>query len=276
MKTNKTLKIATGLLILPMLTAQANEGISNVRLQAQVANPFAQGTAITRLSQEQKNELLEYALNSKSVLSEALKEAAGQDLRITVRILSEAVQQVVVNSFGKKQAEEMLMRHVLNQALELTVGLPTSGMRGLLDGTTNQELIAVVLEDSIKLAIQLAHDDRVCIENGTFANRPVMRVALERLQLASQWAQGVFEVNVSVAFQKQIMQHFLTTAVVSSNQYQVVFAEEIVKANNILEMFDQGRGPRTIAAQDRRVRGELKSIVATGSAKLRSLPNYKK
>lgn len=276
MKTNKTLKIATGLLILPMLTAQANEGISNVRLQAQVANPFAQGTAITRLSQEQKNELLEYALNSKSVLSEALKEAAGQDLRITVRILSEAVQQVVVNSFGKKQAEELLMRHVLNQALELTVGLPTSGMRGLLDGTTNQELIAVVLEDSIKLAIQLAHDDRVCIENGTFANRPVMRVALERLQLASQWAQGVFEVNVSVAFQKQIMQHFLTTAVVSSNQYQVVFAEEIVKANNILEMFDQGRGPRTIAAQDRRIRGELKSIVATGSAKLRNLPNYKK
>lgn len=276
MKTNKTLKIATGLLILPMLTAQANEGISNVRLQAQVANPFAQGTAITRLSQEQKNELLEYALNSKSVLSEALKEAAGQDLRITVRILSEAVQQVVVNSFSKKQAEELLMRHVLNQALELTVGLPTSGMRGLLDGTTNQELIAVVLEDSIKLAIQLAHDDRVCIENGTFANRPVMRVALERLQLASQWAQGVFEVNVSVAFQKQIMQHFLTTAVVSSNQYQVVFAEEIVKANNILEMFDQGRGPRTIAAQDRRIRGELKSIVATGSAKLRNLPNYKK
>jgi hypothetical protein len=275
MKTNKTLKIATGLLILPMLTAQANEGISNVRLQAQVANPFAQGTAITRLSQEQKNELLEYALNSKSVLSEALKEAAGQDLRITVRILSEAVQQVVVNSFGKKQAEELLMRHVLNQALELTVGLPTSGMRGLLDGTTNQELIAVVLEDSIKLAIQLAHDDRVCIENGTFANRPVMRVALERLQLASQWAQGVFEVNVSVAFQKQIMQHFLTTAVVSSNQYQVVIAEEIVKANNILEMFDQGRGPRTIAAQDRRIRGELKSIVATGSAKLRNLPNYK-
>lgn len=208
-------------------------------------SPFGEGTGRVRLSVEEKQSLLQYADNAYSALRSALEEASGLDFKDANRIYSEAIQRVVVQSFSQKARQELMMRYVLNQALEMTVGLPNASAQsfgGLLAGTVNEELMTIVLEDSIKIAMQLYADDRQAIQSESRALLPIMEVAIARLSLSQKWASSIIEQEVQFDFQKMALQHFLNTAVNSTNLLKNTFAEEIVRADDALNRFENRTG----------------------------------
>ena len=254
MKTNKILSTIVLSALFSVQIAQANPGAfgdgtgasraSGVQVPAS-SSPFGEGTGRIRLSAEEKQSLLQYADNAYSALRSALEEASGEDFKDANRIYSEAIQRVVIQSFSQKARQELMMRYVLNQALEMSVGLPNASAQsfgGLLAGTVNEELVTIVLEDSIKLAMQLYSDDRQAIQSGSVALLPIMEVAIKRLALSQKWASSIIEQEVLFDFQKMSLQHFLNTVVNANNLLKSTFAEEIVRADDVLNRFENRTG----------------------------------
>lgn len=212
---------------------------------AKSESPFSEGTGRLRLSPAEKMSLLQYAENAYSLMRSALEEANGKDFKEANEIYSEVIQKVILQSFAQKARQELLMRHVLNQALELTVGLPNAGGQsfgGLLAGTVNQELMTVVLEDSMRLAMQLYSDDRHAIQSGSIALLPVMETAVARLVLAQKWSTSIVEQEVAFDFQKMALQHFLNTSINANNLLKQAFAEELVRTDDVLNKLEGKSG----------------------------------
>ncbi|MEK6556235.1 MAG: hypothetical protein AABZ31_13395, partial [Bdellovibrionota bacterium] len=173
---------------------------------------------------------------------------------------------------------ELMMRHVLNQALELTVGLPNAGGQsfgGLLHGTVNQELMTVVLEDSMRLAMQLYSDDRIAIQSGSISLLPVMETAIARLTLAQKWNSSIIEQEVSFDFQKMALQHFLNTSINANNLLKKTFAEELIRADDMLNKIESLSGQNQPLSQVLRgvrvLRNETRIIVRDTNSKLSQL-----
>jgi hypothetical protein len=241
-------------------------------------SPFSEGTGRLRLSPEERQTLLQYADNAYSLIRSALEEANGRDFKEANQIYSEVIQKIVVQSFAQKARQELLMRFVLNQALELTVGLPNAGGQsfgGLLAGSVNEELMTIVLEDSMRLAMQLYSDDRRAIEAGSTTLQPVMETAIARLSLAQKWGSSIIEQEVSFDFQKMALQHFLNTAVNANNLLKNTFAEEIVKADDILNKVEGQTGSNMALLQVMRgvrtLRKDISVIVRDANYKNASL-----
>ncbi|MEK7357486.1 MAG: hypothetical protein AAB250_13625, partial [Bdellovibrionota bacterium] len=69
----------------------------------------------------------------------------------------------------------------------------------------------------------------------SWANQPVMRVAVQRLSLAQKWNLSIVEQEVSFEFQRMALQQFVNTAASERNIYFAAFAEEINRAVRKLE-----------------------------------------
>ncbi len=231
-----------GLLIVPNLAAATgsslSEGTGVTALRPAAVPALSEGTGKITLSIAQRQTLEAYAENSRAQLVEALREAQGLSLPEANVIYTRAIKRVVIDSFASQGAKELLMRYVLNQALEMTIGAPQadgSVSGGFLKSTVNQDLITILFEDSIKLAIELYKDDRRFIADGSWANQPVMRVAVQRLSLAQKWNLSIVEQEVSFEFQRMALQQFVNTAASERNIYFAAFAEEINRAVRKLE-----------------------------------------
>ncbi|MEK7357485.1 MAG: hypothetical protein AAB250_13620, partial [Bdellovibrionota bacterium] len=155
-----------GLLIVPNLAAATgsslSEGTGVTALRPAAVPALSEGTGKITLSIAQRQTLEAYAENSRAQLVEALREAQGLSLPEANVIYTRAIKRVVIDSFASQGAKELLMRYVLNQALEMTIGAPQadgSVSGGFLKSTVNQDLITILFEDSIKLAIELYKDD---------------------------------------------------------------------------------------------------------------------
>lgn len=246
--------------------------------KADGVNPFTEGTGRLRLSPEERSSLLQYADNAYSLIRSALEEASGKDFREANAIYAGVIQKVIAQSFAQKARQELMMRHVLNQALELTVGLPNAGGQsfgGLLHGTVNQELMTVVLEDSMRLAMQLYSDDRVAIQSGSISLLPVMETAIARLTLAQKWNSSIIEQEVSFDFQKMALQHFLNTSINANNLLKKTFAEELIRADDMLNKIESLSGQNQPLSQVLRgvrvLRNETRIIVRDTNSKLSQL-----
>lgn len=230
----KTTLVLATVMVSQVAMAQFKEGTGATSVSiAGNSAPFSEGTGQVVLSKSQIATLAAYADNSRALLVNALRDASGMNLKQANSVYAKAIIKVIINSYNQEGAKELLMRHVLNQALEMTIGVPDvkgklSG--GILRNTVNQDLITIVFEDSIKLAIELYQDDRACIQSGSMAHQPIMRTAITRLALAQKWNLSVVEQEVSLEFQKMALQQFVNTAAVKSNLYLAAFAEEIKTA----------------------------------------------
>ena len=268
-----------GLLIVPQMAAAGaqpplSEGTGAVMIGPVSVPALSEGTGAVVLSQNQRQTLSQYAENSRAQLVEALRDAAGLSLPEANIIYTKAIKRVVIDSFQNQGAKELLMRYVLNQALEMTIGSPQpdgSISGGFLKGTVNQDLITILFEDSIKLAIDLYKDDRRFIADGSWANQPIMRVAIQRLRLAQKWNLSIVEQEVSFEFQRLALQQFVNTAASNRNIYFAAFAEEISRAVHKLEdlrgVTMMNQDALLMGSNVRLLRRTIEEIMTDGAAK---------
>lgn len=183
--------------------AAAMAGLMALALAAQALavetpNPFEQGTVRVQLTDSERDNLMQYVNQSKAALEAALEEAKGRSLGDTARIYSRVIQKIVMESYAARPRAELLMRFILNQALELTYGVPNAtGTRlvkpGILKDAVNTDLSTVILEDSIRLALHYVQSDFDAIRAQSPIDLPYIAMANTRLSLASTWADSVLE-----------------------------------------------------------------------------------
>ncbi len=215
------------------------------QLQAAGENPYAEGTGRPVLNQQVVKAVLEYGDTSKAALGRALSNAQGKSLSEANGIYLEAIMKVVVKSYANKYYTELLFRQILNQALLLTYGTPTADgkgiqKQGLLKNISNQDLLTVILEDSIKLAIDVYNDDRSAILSGKFSDGAINSVALKQLELTREWMASVMEFEGAMhALGVMGVQSFLQTINHDDNMQVNLIAEEIQDATELLDTHER-------------------------------------
>ena len=204
-------------------------------------NPFSEGTKTVVLSVQEKENLLQYADNSKARLEKALKDARGLPFEQARDVYLAAIKKVVIDSYASKPRSELLMRYALNQALELTTGIPDAEGKGFvksgtLAGSMNQDAQDLILVDSIKLALHYYQDDRLAIQSGTLLELPYVALAHDRLELGRfKWLPTIIEWRYQYDFSVTILKQWLATIANEEERHKVAFAEELTEANNWLE-----------------------------------------
>jgi WD40 repeat protein len=273
---NSRLKIVLGIVV-SMVAHGAAEAADTSSRPAQAESPFKQGTRVTLLTPEQRQNLMQFAASSKTRLLQALDDARGKSFIVANEIYSTAIKEVVMESFKTKHSAELLLRFALNQGLQLTYGVPTpdgAGVEepGILAGSTNRDLITVILEDSIKLAISYYKDDRRAIESGTL-DLPYMRFAMERLELARNWLSSVMEWKYQYRLSIASLRHWHTAASDEGNLHQTSFAAELLHVDDLVRDMpeaDQVR-PAELPGLSRKLRGELRKLLENTQQKFRQL-----
>lgn len=206
-------------------------------------NPFSAGTGRYQLSADERATLLQYADNARNWLTQALDVARGTRDEEKVEIYLEAIKKVVIASFQDQKRQELILRIALNQALEITVGVPSANgqidpSRKVLSTPKNSGLMVTILEQSMRLALDYYEDDRFAILKQDLANLPMMRYANSRLQLLTSWNSAVIDMPTSHKFMKIGLQQWFNVAANPNNLYKVTFAEEIVGAEQFLDSLE--------------------------------------
>lgn len=245
---------------------------SPVRAEA-LDNPFAEGTEKKQLTSQERSSLLEYAENSKALLMEALDQAKGKGFAEANQIYAAAIKRVVIESYKSKQRTELLLRYALNQALELTLGLPRADGTiiegsGVLSGSANHELMTVILEDSIAIALQYYRDDRRAIESGNLLKLPYVEFSHRRLAYAQKWLAAVIEWQYAMEFSRMALQHWMNGMLNLDNLARTPYAEEIVKVDQVLKEID-GK-PAKVKEQVRYLRGVIRKLLESMDEKLKT------
>src|SRR3989338_10936940 len=133
--------------------------LSGANLLAQESNPYHEGTERTQLTAEEKENLLQYLTSSKLTLERAKRSAKDKSLEEIFEIYTSSIKDVVLRSSqSEKSRGELLLRYALNQALELTIGIPTADGREEVEKPgvlveANIDLVIAILENSIDFAL---------------------------------------------------------------------------------------------------------------------------
>ncbi len=262
---NKLSKAAKILALMLAFEALAQSGTLNGQTP-HTGNPYADGTSGLVLTPAERESLLTYARSSRSLLEKALRDAEGLSLSDRLRIYRRAAISVVKDSYAAKPRQELLMRYVLNQALELTVGLPAAdgtsiAQPGVLADTTNAALVAKVLKNSLALAVKYAADDLRALEGGkSLTELPFAELALERLTLArGAWLPGVLEFDLEYAMNLKVLTQFVATIGNDQELDRALYAEVILDISDRLDQ-EQGNPPASAQELQGRVR-ELRRVL---------------
>jgi hypothetical protein len=238
-------------------------------------NPFSSGTGRLRLSEGERETLLQYADNARNLLSQAMSDARGLRDEEKLDIYLTAIRKVVIDSFKDKNRQELVMRMALNQSLELTIGVPTADGRfdnsqALLSSSRNSSLIMTILEDSITIALEFYQDDRFAIVKQDLANLPLMKYANMRVAYLPKWNSAILDMPTSHEFLKTGLQQWLNTAVNPNNLLKVTFAEEITGAEAVLDSVEAapvGQNMNLLMQQVRYMRLKATQLIQHVSAK---------
>ena len=267
MKTSMTLILALSVLAPPIFV-----GTSHVTYAA--TNPFSEGVGRARLSQADKADLLQYVDQSKVQLERALERGKGKSFSEANQIYLSSIKSVVMASFENKPRSELLMRMALNQALELTFGLPDeSGSRshlgGVLQGQGNPDLMTVVLEDSMRMAIAYAQDDRVAIQTGALDQLPYLKFAVDHLGMGRLWLASVLDPAVQYKFSVAVLQQTMNTLIADTQVHRTVIAEELVQLDALLESNPQEQSfeAADLMSQVRVLRSEMRKLLGSLNSK---------
>ena len=230
-------------------------------IHASTENPFHEGTVEVKLTEEEVIELKAYAENTKSILDEALHKAKGKLALETLHIYREAIYRTIPQSFEKKKHSELLIRFILNQALDLVDGTPHASGEvredGVLKNTSNRALTSAIYKNSIELALSYHSKDMEAISKKSFGNTPYNKMASQRLQLAKKWAGGVWEQSLKLKFLKRVLEHWLLTVSQRANLRRKEVAHLIVDVQDRLE---EVKGYRTTEEKIRFLNGVIKWV----------------
>lgn len=203
-------------------------------------SPFEQGTAVVKLTNEERANLEQYINQSKAVLELALEDARGKSIAGARDLYLKAIRKVVIDSYGSRPRTELLMRFVLNQALELTYGVPTADGKaisqpGVLANASNTDLMTVILEDSIKIALKYVEADFDAVKKSSMLDLPFVELASRRLAYARGWVAAILEEERTAALLQSILQHWLNTVARADQLHQAKLALEIREIDGTLK-----------------------------------------
>ena len=225
----------------------------------QKQNPFDQGTRRVVLTEQEKQLLMVYADNSKALLEKAKEKARGEGFEAANETYKKAMIEVVLKSYEDQSRSELLMRYALTEALELTTGKPAADGNslispGVLKDISNQDLLTVILEESIDMALSYYRDyDRPAIAKGSLVNLPYMSFALKHLEMARVWQTSITEQKYVYAFGIKALEHFTSAAANSEQTSKANFAEELLTVDQVLDEM-QASNPKDDQDLAKRVR----------------------
>ncbi|OFZ74083.1 MAG: hypothetical protein A3K03_11815 [Bdellovibrionales bacterium RIFOXYD1_FULL_44_7] len=100
----------------------------------------------------------------------------------------------------------------------------------------NRDLLTLILEDSVKLAIHYYKDDRKAIQEGSLLKLPYSALARDRITLAkNKWLASVLEWRYRYAFSVTALKHWLSTIANEEQLNRTYFAEEITEADDFIK-----------------------------------------
>ncbi len=219
------------------------------------------------LSPEERQQLKEYAETSRVFLKEALRNAEGKSRDTQLRIYKQSIREVVSSSYGKSRHSELLMRFILNQALRLTDGDPSQGVRGVLTKTYNPDVVMLIYRDSIKLAVEYAEKDLKFLEDREFL-LPYNDMAYERLKLVYQWSHKIMDSSLKAKFLKTGLRDWHTTVAQPTNQKREQFSYFILKVEGVLKEADTYTDA---AKRERFLLGEARWLLKEGERRLQEI-----
>jgi hypothetical protein len=250
---------------------------STPALSQENKNPFLEGTEIRVLTENQKLDLKKYVESTSARLREALDTAKGKGFEEAKAVYLNAIILIVLDSYKDQARSQLLARVALNQALQLTVGTPLangapSENQGVLEHMANPELLTVILEDSINLAINYCPNDLTAInalkiqDTNQLLDLPYDRLALSRLQLARKWLSSTLDTEASYALSVTAVSHWLSTMNRSDQLHLGKYAKELWDANKIIQnempskALQQNIPIATLISKVRVLRGELRKL----------------
>lgn len=204
------------------------------------ANPFMDGVERIELNSADRQELKNYIQTSKKLLNDALTESKDRDLETVKNIYESVIKKVVLLSYNNKGRKELIFRMALNQALELTVGIPNQSgggvvKKGVLTDSKQLDLVTAILETSIKLAIHFIDDDLKVADQGQLIDLPYYKFANLRLNLAMIWSTGLLKITIQNEFYQTLLEQYYITLIRSDNLNIISAAEDILKVEECLE-----------------------------------------
>ncbi len=200
-------------------------------------NPFKEGIERLRLSDSERADLLPYTNNSKAKLQNALEEGSLKTTSVANEIYFTTIKEVVLESYRAQRGRELLLRFALNQALELSYGLPSEDgisllKEPILSGSQYSDLHRVILEDSMRLAIRFYEDERAALD----MSDKIMHFSLEKLKLSREWLRSVWEWKDLNKAEEAILRHWAATALSDDQLKSNKFAEEILPVDDVLRL----------------------------------------
>lgn len=231
------------------------------------ASPYAEGVTYTPLTQAERDELRQYADASRVKLKEALEQAQGKTFDEANGIYRVALAQVVTTSYNDNRRSELLMRMALNQALELTTGLPgtpagSPEATGILATIANSNLLTVILEDSIKLALKYIPEDQKALDSGSFAGLPYLQFSLERLIAARLWGAAITENAWQYRYYKAVLRQWFAVATHEAQPRRDAIAKELLTVDDLMKA-PTPRSEEGLKAKVRVLRGDMRRLIAS-------------
>ncbi len=235
---------------------------SVVLAEAPTTNPFEEGIEAPKWSNEEIEIYKVFTQRAVARLQRALDDAKGKTFEEANQIYLTAIKSVVAKSFEEKARTELLLRYSLNAALDLTYGVPNPDGQGVvragvLEGIANKELLTVILEDSIELAIRYAEDDIRAIETNRILELPYGEYANQRLQLSRGWLAATFEWKAAYVLSVASLEHWATTIKTKENVHQTKYAESLERVREVLASESRSRAfedPRALVGRVRTLR----------------------
>jgi len=268
------LMLAVGIIGLSTTTFAQTPGTHD-QSGGQSTNPFDEGVRGTALNAAQIASLQEYLDASKTALLKALDLAKGKSFRESNRIYLEAIKKVVMESYQNAPRSGLLLRFALNESLGLTFGIPSADglsitVPGVLVNTSNQDLLTVMLEDSIGLALKYYQDDEQAVKNGSLLNLPYMSYAIDQLTLTRTWLESIPEYKLAYDLSRTSIQYYLNAAAKDDETHQKFYADEILDANQALSENPETppSDPKILMGKVRVLRGKIRKLLEATSKKL--------
>lgn len=203
-------------------------------------NPYEEGVKHPPLTDEDRASLLEFANTSKNKLEQALQQANDEAPDDALKVYLDAIMDVVAASFQEHRRSELLMRFALNQAMELTYGIPQAdGSKpekpGVLAQSQNFDLIKSIFENSIQLAIKYYTSDRQAIESGKLIDLPYIAFAQDHLERGKIWLAGINSKKEMLEFETVLLNQWQTTVNQEDHLMKDRIASPILKLENALK-----------------------------------------
>ena len=224
---------------------------------AEGKNPYKDGVEKIILTEQELEDIKSYVVNSKFLLEEALKKAEGKNINKQIVIYHSVIREVVLYSYKNKGYDELLMRMILNQSLELVFGVPKSDgigyvKKGLLNNLVSDDLIVSILKDHIVMAKDNAKIDLESLESGDpFNVFSFNEVALKKLAMNVKWIAGIFSVELQNKVYQLAIDRFISTVkrdenLMQKNVNEIIYYIYELERSNYFDIYKKNRAYRVL------------------------------